>query len=248
VKPTGDLTSDVARLGAALEAGGAGGTGPTGATGATGPTGPTGPTGATGATGSDGAAGSNGPAGSDGATGPTGPTGSDGATGPTGPTGPTGAGVAGPTGPTGVTDYTAKVKSTQDVTNATTTPASVTGCVFTFEANSTYRVDFAAICTSAAITTGYGFALDTSVAVASVGLTFTHQLANTGSLSGGSSIADNTTTGVSSGVPGLVNVPVLGGGLLISGANAGTAQLMFRPEVAASATCKAGAVLTAIKI
>jgi hypothetical protein len=242
VKPTGDLTSDVARLGAALAAGGAGGTGPTG------PTGPKGDAGSDGAPGSDGATGPQGPAGNDGATGATGPTG---ATGSDGPTGPTGAGVAGPTGPTGATgttDFTAKVRSSADVTNATTTPTSVTGCVFSFEANSTYRIDFAAICTSAAATTGYGFALDTSVAVASVGLTFTHQLANTGSLSGGSSIADNTTTGVSSGVPGLVNVPVLGGGLLISGANAGTAQLMFRPEVAASATCKAGAVLTAIKI
>jgi len=34
----------------------------------------------------------------------------------------------------------------------------------------------------------------------------------------------------------------------MTGANTGTAQFTFRPEVAASATCKAGSVITVMKI
>jgi hypothetical protein len=149
----------------------------------------------------------------------------------------------------GADPFTAKVKSSADVTNATTTPVAVPGCSFAFEANSTYAIELYALCTSAAATTGYGFALDVSIAVTAVGLTFFHQLANTGTLAGGSSLADNVTAGVSSGVPAInVQNPVFGGGVLITGVNPGTAQLVFRPEVAASATCKAGTILRVMKV
>jgi hypothetical protein len=149
----------------------------------------------------------------------------------------------------GADPFLAKLRLAADVTNATTTPAVVTGLAFDFEANSTYVVELFALCTSAAATTGYGFALDTSVAVNGVGFFFVHQLANAGTVTGGSSLADNTATGVSSGVPAItVANPVIGSGILISGATPGNAQLRFRPEVAASATCKAGTVLRVMKV
>lgn len=145
--------------------------------------------------------------------------------------------------------FTAKLRLTSDVTNATVTLANVTGLVFTFEANATYAIELYALCTSAVATTGYSFALDTSVAVSNVGLTFFHQLANTGTLSGGSSIADATRTGLSSGVPTAgALVAIMGGGILVTSASIGTAQLQFAPEVAASATVKAGSVMRVMKV
>jgi hypothetical protein len=135
------------------------------------------------------------------------------------------------------------------VTNATLTPANVTGCVFTFVANGVYLIDLVGLCSSAAATTGYNFCLDTSVVVGGVGLTGFHQLANSGTLTGFSSIADATRTGLSSGVPTLaVNVPILGGGVLYASALGGTAQLQFSPEVAASATCRANFLMRVTRV
>jgi len=145
--------------------------------------------------------------------------------------------------------FLAKLRLAGDVTNATTTPANLTGMSFSYLANSFYIFDLYMACTSAAATTGYGFAVDVSTAVTNVGLQFVHQLANTGTLSGGNSKVDNTATGVSSGVPAVTVVnPVIGQGYLMTGANTGTAQFTFRPEVAASATCKAGSIITVMKI
>jgi hypothetical protein len=85
--------------------------------------------------------------------------------------------------------------------------------------------------------------LDVSTAVGSVALFFDHALANTGTVSGGQSRADATATGLSSGVDTVnVDVMVHVRGVLVTGATAGTAQLQFRPEVAASATCRAGSL------
>jgi len=145
--------------------------------------------------------------------------------------------------------YLAKLRLAGDITNATTTPAILTGMSFAYLANSFYIFDMYMMCTSAAVGTGYGFCVDVNTAVTYVGLQFVHQLANTGTLSGGNSKADNTATGVSSGVPAItVTNFVMGRGILVTGANTGTAQFMFRPEVAASATCKAGSVITVMKI
>jgi hypothetical protein len=150
---------------------------------------------------------------------------------------------------TAASEFTGKLRSSAGVTNATTTPANVPGCVFTFEANSVYVIDLYLLCTSVAATTGYGFAFDTSVAVTENALTFTHQLAAAGTITGGDAIADNASRGLSSGVPtAATNTLVLGKGLIITGANPGTAQLMFRPEVAASATCKQNSVMRVMKI
>jgi hypothetical protein len=82
-----------------------------------------------------------------------------------------------------------------------------------------------------------------SSAVTSVGVIFYHQLANTGTLSGGHSIADDASVGVSSGLPGTGNYPVVGQGLLVTTVNAGTAQLRFRSETTAVITARAGFTL-----
>jgi hypothetical protein len=135
------------------------------------------------------------------------------------------------------------------VTGANVTPVTLTGLVFTFEANSTYVIEIYAITQAAAATTGSGFQLDTSVAVTTIALCFAHQLANTGTLTGGSSIADDASVGVSSGRPSAnVNTPVIGGGILVTGGSGGTAQLRYRSEVAAVSTCKANTVMRVMKV
>jgi hypothetical protein len=126
-------------------------------------------------------------------------------------------------------------------TGANVTPISLTGLVFTFEANSRYWIEFQGAVRAAAATTGSGFQLDTSVAVTRVGVGFNHQLANTGTVSGGSSIADDASVGVSSGRPSAnVDTPTFGTAYLITGASGGTAQLRYRSEVAAVSTVMAG--------
>ena len=134
-------------------------------------------------------------------------------------------------------------------TGANVTPISLTGLVFTFEANSRYWVEIVGATRAAAATTGSGFQLDTSVAVTRVGLTFGHQLANTGTMTGGSSIADDASVGVSSGRPSAnVDTPTYGSGYLVSGANGGTAQLRYRSEVAAVSTVMAGFMMRVRKM
>jgi hypothetical protein len=134
-------------------------------------------------------------------------------------------------------------------TGANVTPISLTGLVFTFEANSRYWIEFQGATRAAATTTGSGFQLDLSAAVTRVGLGFTHVLANTGTVTAGSSIADDTSAGVSSGrASANVDTPVFGNGYLITGANTGTAQLRYRSEVAAVSTVMAGFMMRVRKL
>jgi hypothetical protein len=128
-------------------------------------------------------------------------------------------------------------------TAANTTPVNVTGLVFTFAANKNYVVEVFGLGSSAAATTGWGMQLDCSVAVTRVFLSFFHQLANTGTLAGGHSVADDASAGVSSGVPGTSSYPFYAAGSLQAGANGGTAQLRWRSEVAAVSTCRAGTIM-----
>ena len=135
------------------------------------------------------------------------------------------------------------MKQAADVTHSAASFTN-TDLVFTFVANGVYAIDLFLLCTSAAATTGYRFAFDTSVAVTTVGLTFSHVLANTGTVTAGHSRADDTATGLSSGVDTInVIVPVQGKGMLVAGASGGTARLRFGPEVAAAATFKANSVM-----
>lgn len=141
------------------------------------------------------------------------------------------------------------VQSSNISTGANVTPVSCPGLVFDYEANSVYSIDIYALTQAAAATTGHGFQLDVSTSVILNAVTFYHQLANTGTLTGGSSIADDASVGVSSGQPTL-NTAVLnhGAGLLFTSSTPGTAQLRFRSETNAVATCLGGSIMRALKI
>ena len=207
-----------------------GGTGPQGPQGIQGETGPQGPQGI------QGPQGETGPQGIQGIQGETGPQGIQGVKGDTGNTGPQ--------GPAGTASYhlVATLASDQ-ATGANVTPVTLTGLVFSYAANSMYRIWFMGRVQPTAATTGCGFQFDLSSAVTSIDVMFDHQLANTGTITGGHSIADDASVGVSSGMPGTSTYPIRGEGLLRTGANAGTAQLRFRSETTAVTTCKAGFTL-----
>lgn len=125
-----------------------------------------------------------------------------------------------------------------DVANSTVTLAT-SGLSFVALANTTYLVDFFGAFTSAATTTGIAVALDIpsgsviGMAEASISATGSNALEQ---------IADNATTGVSTGVRAAnANVPCKGRWIVAVGAVPGNVVLQFRSEVAASAvTLKAG--------
>jgi len=121
---------------------------------------------------------------------------------------------------------------------------------FNYEPDSKYVIDIYALVAPGAAGTGCGFMIDVSSAVTYVGTHVTHQLAATGTLSGASSIGDKAATlsGVSSGMPGTQSYPVIGGGILVTGANAGTAEFFFRSETTAVTTCKAGTIILVTKV
>lgn len=135
-------------------------------------------------------------------------------------------------------------------TGANTTPINLRSMVFTYEANSTYIFDIYMIGNSAAATTGWGLQIDLSSAVTLVALRHLTQIANTGTITGGFSIADDASVAVSSamGATNGANVPVTGSGLLITGANTGTAQFRLRSETAAATTAKAGSTIIVRKV
>lgn len=133
-------------------------------------------------------------------------------------------------------------------TAANTTPINLTDMSFSYVANSKYIFDMHMFTLAAAATTGHGFQLDVSSAVTQIGMSFFNQLATTGTISGGSSVADDTSLGVSSGVPNTTINYSNGKGILITGANSGTAQFRFRSETTAITTCKAGSTIIVTKI
>lgn len=133
-------------------------------------------------------------------------------------------------------------------TAANTTPIDLTSMSFSYDANSVYTIELYAFVQSAAASTGIGFLIDVSTAVTKLGLSFFHQLATTGTLSGGSLIADNALIGVSSGLPNTTENFVQGKGILITGANTGTAQFKFRSETTAVTTINANSKFIINKI
>lgn len=135
-------------------------------------------------------------------------------------------------------------------TTSTTTLVPVTGMSFNYVGIGIYKIEFLFILSSAAATTGHGFAFDTSTPITTLGLTFYHQLATTGTLTGGSSIGDAgaSQVGVSSGAPTTAMQFCSGAGMLIAGATPGTATLMKRSEVAGNSTLLAGSVMIITKI
>ena len=136
-------------------------------------------------------------------------------------------------------------------TGANQTPVSVNGAVFNYVANAVYRIWVMGRINSTAATTGIGIQFDLSSAVTAIDVQFFHQLAagTTGTLTGGHSIADDTSAGASSGVPaGPLDVPFSAFGLLVTGANAGTAQLRFRSEANAVTELLAGVVMVVERV
>lgn len=227
------------RASGAASPGPKGDTGPQGPTGATGPQGPQGPQGSKGDTGEQGPQGNPGSPGSQGLKGDTGEQGPQGIQGPQGPQGLAGADA-----------ITSRLTLGSDKpTGANVTPVTL-GLSFDYEANAKYIIDIYALVAPGAATTGCGFMIDTSSAVTYVATHVTHQLAATGTLSGASSIGDMAATlsGISSGMPATATYPVLGGGILITGANTGTATFFFRSETTAVTTCKAGTVILVTKV
>jgi hypothetical protein len=134
-------------------------------------------------------------------------------------------------------------------TAANTTPVTLSGLSWSYAANSVYFFDFRGQCMTGASTTGVGFQIDVSSAVTEIAMNFYHQLANTGTLSGGSSNSDAGSLGVSSGnATNATNFPVSGQGILRTAGNTGTAQLQFRSETTATATAKVGLTLVVQKV
>ena len=134
-------------------------------------------------------------------------------------------------------------------TGADVNPVTLTGLVFTYATNSAYFIDIRGAVSPTAATTGCGFQFDLSSAVTSIWSEFFHQLANTGTLSGGSSIADDASAGVSSGMPANAGTyPVMVQAILRTGANTGTCQARFRSETTAVTTCLAGTTMVVRKV
>jgi len=134
-------------------------------------------------------------------------------------------------------------------TGANVTPVTST-LSFAYVANSWYVIQIFALVAPTVATTGCGFMIDVSTAVTYVGTHVTHQLAITGTLSGASSIGDAavTSSGISSGMVSTAIQPVMGAGVLVTGANAGTATLFFRSETTAVTTLKAGSMFLVTKV
>ena len=92
--------------------------------------------------------------------------------------------------------------------------------------------------------------IDVSTAVTYVATFVSHQLAISGTLSGSGSIGDKgvTSSGVSSAMVSTASQFVYGGGILITGANAGTATFFFRSETTAVTTCKDSTIIRVMKV
>jgi hypothetical protein len=133
-------------------------------------------------------------------------------------------------------------------TAANTTPVDLTAMTFEFIANARYFIDVRGKVSSAAATTGCGFGFTTTQSVSNIGGGFFHQLANTGTLSGGSFVATGSPAGVSSGLPATTEQYVSMTGFLLASSNAGTAQLQYRSETTAVTTCKAGTTMVVTRI
>jgi hypothetical protein len=130
-------------------------------------------------------------------------------------------------------------KLAADVGNSTATLSAVTGLSFNGLANTSYLVEVVGTFQSAAITTGIALALD--IPSGSVSGQTIHPTSAT-TLGATEQIADAANTGATTGVrAAATNVPILASFIVAIGATAGTVQLQFRSEVAASAvTIKAG--------
>jgi len=134
-------------------------------------------------------------------------------------------------------------------TAANTTPVDVSGAVFTYAANSVYRIWVMGRLNSTAATTGAAIHFNLSSAVTAINIIGFNTLAAAGTITGFGSVADDVSLAASSGVPaGPLDVPIIANGLLVTEANTGTAQLRLRSETTAVTELLAGVVLVVEKI
>jgi hypothetical protein len=99
-------------------------------------------------------------------------------------------------------------------------------------------------------TTGYGLGINCAQTPITVALGGASQLANTGTVTSWSSIANNAIVGVASGLPSAAtNVPVHGGGVLVAHAtNSGTCIFRLRSETTAVTTMMANSLFIVRKV
>lgn len=127
-------------------------------------------------------------------------------------------------------------------TGANTTPVNLTGLTFTATANTYYRVDLLTGTTAAAATTGFGVGVNCTNVPQQILMHGTAQLANAGTVTGWSSIANNAIAGATSGFPTAnTTVPGQGNGFIRAHASTtGSCQFIFRSSASAVSTAKAG--------
>ena len=133
-------------------------------------------------------------------------------------------------------------------TGASASPVDLTGLSFAYEPNSRYIFDMHMFTISSASTNGHGFQVNTTTAVNKVGLLFVHQLAASGTLSGGSSVAVDSTIATSNGTPSTTEVFSSGKGILVTGSTGGTATFRYKSEGAVLTTCNAESTIIVTKI
>lgn len=147
--------------------------------------------------------------------------------------------------------YTAKLIQASNVaTGANVTPVNLTGMSFAYAAGGVYRIDIYGTVQAAAATTGHGFGVNCTSAPVLVSLSGGTILANTGTGTCWSAIANNAIVGVTSGLPSAnTNVMSLGGGILVMNASTGgTCQFIFRSETTAVTTCMANTVIMITRV
>lgn len=131
-----------------------------------------------------------------------------------------------------------------------TASVAITGLSFAYVSNAKYMLDGCFLVKTSVAACGIKLKLDSSGTVTKIALDYDHQLANTGTRTGGQCIADNTFAGYSSGLPALNTViPCTVRGLLVTGTGqAGTVTVRMAPEIAGKVTMMANSMLVVTRV
>ena len=135
-------------------------------------------------------------------------------------------------------------------TGANTTLVDLTGMTFTATGGKTYTIEIRGTINAAANTTGHGFGVNCAQTPVLVSLSGSSQLADTGTSTAWSAIANDAIVAATSGMPtNATNVPSIGGGVIRAHATtSGTCTFRFRSETTAVTTAKAGTVITITQV
>lgn len=144
--------------------------------------------------------------------------------------------------------FTVVRKTTADQTNTTVNLANATTLLLPVLANTVYVIEGFLRMRSSLATAGFKLALDVPALAEIIGGTY-HPVSAAGAVSGALQRADALNVGATTGVD-TVNQDVLvyGYWLLLNGANAGNAQLMFAAEVSATVTMRVGSTLRGMMV